>query len=280
MYTGSPICTLSESAITATRAVGGTRSIWMSERSAAGSEAMTLALTVSPPRNSTSISFIEWTTWAAVMILPSGEIRTPEPVSLNFTTPPAVTSLPLARITTTLGVTLRNTSPGVWASTAMGTERRIGITSGSTLAIRISSPFSGRVDREGHTLPRAAIEPRFRERWSYTLPPGTTGAIIAPSRVGTDSNGGPPGRDGEEADLRDQACRPLAVDRCLDPFRARPRAGAGAVGRQRVRQERPESPGGPDKLPVPAQLQLRRRPRSRHAVCLRYPAGRAHSSPC
>jgi hypothetical protein len=46
---------------------------------------MTLAETVSPPRNSTLMSFMEWTTWAAVMTLPSDEISTPEPVSVKRT---------------------------------------------------------------------------------------------------------------------------------------------------------------------------------------------------
>ena len=74
---------MSELAILATRAVVGTRSIWISERSAAGSDATTRAGNDSPPRNSTVISFMECTTWAAVMILPSVEISTPEPVSLK-----------------------------------------------------------------------------------------------------------------------------------------------------------------------------------------------------
>ena len=42
-----------------------------------------MAETVSPPRNSTLISSMEWTTWAAVITLPSAEISTPEPVSLK-----------------------------------------------------------------------------------------------------------------------------------------------------------------------------------------------------
>jgi hypothetical protein len=117
----------------------------MSERSAAGSDAMTLAFTVSPPRNSTSMSFIEWTTWAAVMILPSEEIRTPEPVSVKRTCPLAVSSLPLARITTTLGVTLRKTSPGVWAPATGGTRRRTNAASRFARAIRMGFlPLSSR----------------------------------------------------------------------------------------------------------------------------------------
>jgi hypothetical protein len=77
------------------------------------------------------------------MILPSAEIRTPEPVSLKRTVPAAVTSLPLARITTTLGVTLRKTSPGVWAPAAIGIDRRVNIASGSTRASRTGRSVLG-----------------------------------------------------------------------------------------------------------------------------------------
>src|SRR5262245_21789093 len=53
-----------------------------------------------------------WTTCAAVMILPSAETSTPDPVSLKRVRPPArSTSRPLARITTTDGLTARKTSP-------------------------------------------------------------------------------------------------------------------------------------------------------------------------
>src|SRR5688572_10303790 len=91
------------------------------DRSAAGSEAAILAGTVSPPRNSTTISSIAWTTWAAVMTLPSGEISTPEPISLNVTSPLVlVTSRPLALMTTTAGLTVRNSSSTSWASTPAG----------------------------------------------------------------------------------------------------------------------------------------------------------------
>ena len=71
--------------MTATLAPAGTRSSWMRERSAAGSDAMTLAETVSPPRNSTLMSLMVWTTWAAVITLPSAEMSTPEPVSVKRT---------------------------------------------------------------------------------------------------------------------------------------------------------------------------------------------------
>src|SRR6266478_10254151 len=113
--TGSPTRIGSELASGENLAPGGTRSSWSSERSAAGSDETTLALTVSPPRNSTVISSMALTTWAAVMTLPSEEINTPEPVSAKRVWPPAATSRPLARITTTEGATLRKTSPGLWA---------------------------------------------------------------------------------------------------------------------------------------------------------------------
>ena len=83
MITGSPTWIVSESARGEILAPGGTRSSWSRERSAAGSEATTLAAMVSPPRNSTLISSMVFTTWAAVITLPSDEISTPEPVSLK-----------------------------------------------------------------------------------------------------------------------------------------------------------------------------------------------------
>ena len=61
--------------------------------------------------NSTLISSIAWTTWAAVITLPSAEISTPEPISPKRTWPDAETSRPLDRITTTEGLTFRKTSP-------------------------------------------------------------------------------------------------------------------------------------------------------------------------
>ena len=132
MMTGSPTWIVSESARGDALAAAGTRSSWSRERSAAGSEATTLADTVSPPRNSTLISSMEWTTWAAVITLPSGEISTPEPVSLKRVWPPAATSRPLARITTTEGTTLRKTSPGVWATAS-------GASHASTLTARAAT---------------------------------------------------------------------------------------------------------------------------------------------
>src|SRR5438445_6776761 len=71
MITASPTCMVSELAIFATRAAAGTRSTCRSERSAAGSEAITFAATDSPP-NSTVIASIVCTTWAAVMTLELG----------------------------------------------------------------------------------------------------------------------------------------------------------------------------------------------------------------
>ena len=128
---------MSESAILATRAPAGTRSSWIRERSAAVSEAITFADTFSPPRNSTLISSMSATTWAAVITLPSAEIRTPEPVSRKRTCPAAVTSLPRARMTTTDGVTLRKTSPGVWAAAARGRKRSTDAINRTTCAVRM-----------------------------------------------------------------------------------------------------------------------------------------------
>src|SRR5882724_894191 len=130
--------------MTATLAPAGTRSSWMRERSAAGSEAMTLAETVSPPRNSTLMSFMEWTTWAAVITFPSADMSTPEPVSVKRTCPPVVTSLPLARMTTTEGVTFLKTSPGVWAAPATGMERMVKAARMIARAACMGVPFSMR----------------------------------------------------------------------------------------------------------------------------------------
>src|SRR5712692_3006273 len=95
----------------ATSAPFGTRPSCRRDRSAAGSEAITWAGTVSPPRNSTVISSIACTTCAAVMTLPSAEMRTPEPISLKRTCPvPADTSRPLALITTTDALTFWKSS--------------------------------------------------------------------------------------------------------------------------------------------------------------------------
>ena len=54
------------------------------------------------------------TTWAAVITLPSLEIRTPEPVSLKRVIPEAPTSRPLARTTTTDGLTRLKRSSRLW----------------------------------------------------------------------------------------------------------------------------------------------------------------------
>ena len=82
----------------------------MIEMSAHCSEAMTRAGTGSSPRNSTVMFSIVWTTCAAVATFPSGEISTPEPISLKPTVPSAVTSWPRARITTTDVLTRRYAS--------------------------------------------------------------------------------------------------------------------------------------------------------------------------
>src|SRR6266496_2307131 len=114
IMTWSPTRTVPESAIRAGVMAWGTRSIWRSERSAAGSEATILAGTRSPPRASTVISSIALTTCAAVITLPSAVISTPEPVSLKRVMPTLLTSRPLARITTTEGLALRKTSLRFW----------------------------------------------------------------------------------------------------------------------------------------------------------------------
>src|SRR5580765_2783288 len=120
--TESPTWTVLESAIRAGRAPAGTFSSCSSERSAAGSEPPTRAATVSPPRNSTWISSMVCTTCAAVMTLPSGEMSTPEPVSLKLVRPLRVSSVPRARITTTEGVTFLKASPTVSALAAPGSS--------------------------------------------------------------------------------------------------------------------------------------------------------------
>src|SRR5262245_10277934 len=117
-----PTRTLSESPSGAGCAPLGTWASWTKPRSAAGSDAITRAGTVSPPRNSTTISSIAWTTCAAVMTLPSAEISTPEPISLKVTRPLLTTVLPLALITTTEGATLRNSSSASWASARPGSQ--------------------------------------------------------------------------------------------------------------------------------------------------------------
>ena len=111
MRTWSPTPTVSElPSGAAMRERGGvcTRS---SARSAAGSEAMTCAGTVGPPANSTVISSIACTTWAAVITSPSTETTTPEPTSVMAVSPRPLTptSRPRPRMTTTLGLTLAKT---------------------------------------------------------------------------------------------------------------------------------------------------------------------------
>src|SRR5262252_1200574 len=120
MKTESPTRMGSESPSLATVAFEGTTDTWMMEMSARGSEEITRAFTGSSPRNSTMISCIEWTTWAAVATLPSAVISTPEPISLKRTTPWASTSSPRARITTTAGLTRRKVSPSVSAEPPAG----------------------------------------------------------------------------------------------------------------------------------------------------------------
>jgi len=67
IITWSPILTVSELAIGATTTPEGTRSSVSRDRSAAGSEAVTRATTVSPPMNSTLFSSIACTTRAAAV---------------------------------------------------------------------------------------------------------------------------------------------------------------------------------------------------------------------
>src|SRR5262245_61567768 len=120
MKTASPTRTGSEPAGFATRAPAGHGEPCMREMSARGSEAITRAGTGSSPRNSTVMSSIVWTTCAAVATLPSAEISTPEPISLNRAIPSAVTSWPRDRMTTTDGLTRRNASPRVSPLTRAG----------------------------------------------------------------------------------------------------------------------------------------------------------------
>src|SRR5262245_46062823 len=109
--TPSPARTVLESAIGDTDAPGGTRSSCNSDRSAAaGSEATTRADTVSPPGKTTEMSSMACTTWAAVITLPSAEMRTPEPVSVKRVWPPDITSRPRARTVTTDDAAFWNTS--------------------------------------------------------------------------------------------------------------------------------------------------------------------------
>jgi hypothetical protein len=137
--TWSPTLTVSESPSVAATAPFGIRSSWSRDRSAAGSEATTRAVTVSPPTSSTVISSIACTTCAAVTTLPSVEITTPEPVSVNLVTPPAPTSWPLALITTTEELTFRNTSPTLWASAGSAPLNATAVSSTIAIVMRMSS---------------------------------------------------------------------------------------------------------------------------------------------
>src|SRR5262245_33621384 len=139
MITGSPTCTWFESPILATLAFAGTLSSCSSDKSAAGSDAMTWAATVSPPRNSTSIWSMLWTTCAAVITLPSGVTSTPDPVSLNRDWPLVVTSRPRALMTTTVALTWSNTSRTVWASTVAALDMRVAIITAPTNVTAINN---------------------------------------------------------------------------------------------------------------------------------------------
>ncbi len=112
-----PIRIVSESPVRAARMALVTRSSCRSETSAAALAEMMVARTTSPPMPSTVISSMPLTTWAAVIILPSLETRTPEPVSLKRVIPPALTSRPLLRTTTTVRLTRvkRSSRLGFWA---------------------------------------------------------------------------------------------------------------------------------------------------------------------
>ena len=127
-----PTATVSESPSGATRIAAVTRSSCRSETSAAALAEMMVARTTSPAMPSTVISSMPLTTCAAVITLPLSEIRTPEPVSLKWVTPPAPTSRPLLRTTTTVGLALRKISSRFWATAA-------GAKAGSTAAASISA---------------------------------------------------------------------------------------------------------------------------------------------
>ena len=80
------------------------------------------------------------TTCAAVITLPSAEMRTPEPVSAKRVCPEAVTSRPRARITATDGDTFSNTSRTVWAPAGTGPQA-----SAETNSAASESPRPGRI---------------------------------------------------------------------------------------------------------------------------------------
>src|SRR3989454_3768353 len=124
--TGAPISTASESPMLATNGARGAFSSCRSATSAEGSDDRTLALSVSPVRNSTSIASAVCTPWAAVRILPSGEMSTPEP------RPPTLTGWPIGTtgrsvsfvwISTTVGSTRLKTSARVWVVWACACHR-------------------------------------------------------------------------------------------------------------------------------------------------------------
>src|SRR5262249_49817438 len=94
------------------------------EVAARGREAAWRAGTGCSPGHSPGMSSSVWTTCAAVATLPSAEISTPEPISLNRATPSAVTSWPRDRMTTTDGLTRRNASPRVSPLTSVGAATR------------------------------------------------------------------------------------------------------------------------------------------------------------
>src|SRR6266496_2662110 len=154
IMTWSPTRTVPESAIRAGVMAWGTRSIWRSERSAAGSEATILAGTRSPPRASTVISSIALTTCAAVITLPSAVISTPEPVSLKRVMPTLLTSRPLARITTTDGLTLRKTSLRFWdwAGSVNAASAAAASAAARNLLIVLGRPVVRELERDAKVL--------------------------------------------------------------------------------------------------------------------------------
>ena len=81
------------------------------------------------------------TTCAAVITLPSAEMRTPEPVSAKRVCPEAVTSRPRARITATDGDTFSNTCRTVWAPAGTGPHASAEMNSAAS-----ESPRPGRTD--------------------------------------------------------------------------------------------------------------------------------------
>src|SRR5438876_1115321 len=81
--------------------------------------------TVSPFRNSTVILSASCTTWAAVMILPSAEIKTPEPrpaTPVNWPGSVPAISRSVVRMVTTEGLARWNTWPTVCARAVEGSR--------------------------------------------------------------------------------------------------------------------------------------------------------------